>query len=93
MNEWIEINKNNNVFIEKDYQYKINNMVESYYPIKNVYNKKRLHSSLNCNSPEEFEELAKTGQLSKHGISTVMQLPGNPSNWRVAVQIVIKQKI
>ncbi len=48
--------------------------------IENVYNKKRLHSSLNYFSPEEFEELAQKRQLGKHGIESVMQLPGNPSN-------------
>lgn len=48
--------------------------------IEDVYNEKRIHSSLNYFSPEEFETLAAKGQLAKHGISPVMQLPGKPSN-------------
>ena len=48
--------------------------------IENVYNKKRLHSSLNYFSPEEFETLAATGQLEKNGIDSVMQLRGKPSS-------------
>ena len=48
--------------------------------IENVYNKKRLHSSLKYFSPEEFEELAARGQLENYGIESVMQLRGNPSN-------------
>ena len=48
--------------------------------IEAVYNEKRIHSSLNYYSPEEFEELAASGLLAKHGINPVMQLPGKPSN-------------
>ena len=48
--------------------------------IENVYNEKRIHSSLNYFSPEEFEALAAKGQLAKNGIDPVMQLPGKPSN-------------
>jgi putative transposase len=48
--------------------------------IEAVYNEKRIHSSLNYFSPEEFEELAANGLLAKHGINPVMQLPGKPSN-------------
>ncbi len=48
--------------------------------IENVYNEKRIHSSLNYYSPEEFEVLAANGLLAKHGINPVMQLPGNLSN-------------
>ena len=48
--------------------------------IEAVYNEKRIHSSLNYFSPEEFEELAASGLLAKHGINPVMQLPGKPSN-------------
>lgn len=48
--------------------------------IEAVYNSKRLHSSLGYFSPNEFEILAKEGLLQKHGIQTVINLPGKPSN-------------
>lgn len=48
--------------------------------IEAVYNKKRLHSSLGYFSPEEFEKLAERKQLQKHGLQSVMILPGNLSN-------------
>ena len=48
--------------------------------IEAVYNEKRIHSSLNYFSPEEFESLAAKGLLAKNGINPVMQLPGKPSN-------------
>jgi transposase InsO family protein len=48
--------------------------------IEDVYNQKRIHSSLNYFSPEEFEDLAAKGLLEKHGIHPVMQLPGKLSN-------------
>lgn len=48
--------------------------------IEDVYNAKRSHSSLGYYSPDEFEQLAARGQLAKHGIHPVMQLPGNPSS-------------
>ena len=48
--------------------------------IEDVYNQKRIHSSLNYFSPEEFESLAANGLLEKHGIHPVMQLPGKSSN-------------
>lgn len=48
--------------------------------IEAVYNKKRLHSSLNYFSPDEFEDLVAKGLLEKHGIQPVMQLSGKPSN-------------
>jgi putative transposase len=48
--------------------------------IEAVYNKKRLHSSLNYFSPEEFEDLAAKGQLKQNGIQPVMQVLGNLSN-------------
>lgn len=37
----------NNTFIDENYDYKINNIVESYYPIKNVYQKKYNNSENN----------------------------------------------
>lgn len=48
--------------------------------IDDVYNEKRIHSSLGYFSPEEFEKLAERKQLAKHGLQPVMILPGNPSN-------------
>jgi transposase InsO family protein len=48
--------------------------------IEDVYNEKRLHSSLGYFSPEEFEQLAERKQLQKHGLHPVMILPGNLSN-------------
>jgi len=42
--------------------------------IEDVYNKKRLHSSLGYFSPEEFEQLAAKGQLEQHGLQSVMIL-------------------
>jgi transposase InsO family protein len=48
--------------------------------IETVYNEKRIHSSLGYYSPEEFERLAERKQLQKHGLQSVMILPGNLSN-------------
>lgn len=48
--------------------------------IEDVYNEKRLHSSLSYFSPVEFEDLAAKGLLEKNGIHPVIQIPGKPSN-------------
>lgn len=42
--------------------------------IEDVYNSKRLHSSLGYFSPQEFEQLAAKGWLEKHGLQPVMIL-------------------
>lgn len=54
--------------------------------IEAVYSDKRIHSSLNYFSPEEFKQRGASRLLKKHGVHPVMQLPGKPSNERGAVQ-------
>ncbi len=44
-----------------------------------VYNTKRLHSSLQYFSPNEFEKMFEEGLLTKQGVQPVLNLPGKPS--------------
>ena len=45
-----------------------------------VYNQKRMHSSIGYMSPEEFERLWESGELTKLGIDPSFKLKGEPSN-------------
>jgi len=48
--------------------------------IDDVYNSKRMHSSLGYRSPEEYEKLWETGELEKLGIEPSFKLKGELSN-------------
>ena len=48
--------------------------------IGDVYNVKRMHSSLGYYAPDEFEELWGAGELKKIGIDPVLKLKGKLSN-------------
>jgi transposase InsO family protein len=51
-------------------EYETREDVEKSIPgfIRDVYNRKRKHSSLGYRSPEDYEELANSGQLKKLGL-------------------------
>lgn len=48
--------------------------------IADVYNAKRMHSSISYFAPEEFEKLFETGELEKLGIDPSFKLKGNLSS-------------
>lgn len=45
--ENLSLSNDNNVFLDENYNYKINNIVESYYPIKNIYEKNIINGDSN----------------------------------------------